>query len=107
MEIEVKMRIPAVTMPSADGPDIRTDHSDVRFTKRMTVPAMPQPGSSLEVTTRSGMTMPCTVTGADWHEARAVFVVFCRYAKRGMPADVYQALTRDPDWTKKALVEGL
>ena len=104
-EIEVNMRVPTLTLRSPDEADKRIDNSLVRFTRRIQVPAIPKPGDVLALTTAGGATaFECTVTRADWHEEKELFVVACTYSKRSLPPDTYTALVNDAEWTMKQLI---
>lgn len=104
-EIEVNMRVPTLTVRSPGEADKRIDNSAVRFTKRIQVPAIPKPGDVLTLSTAGGKTtFDCTVTRADWHEEKALFVVACAYAKRSLSVDTYSALVNDDEWTMKQLL---
>jgi len=104
-EIEVNMRVPTLTVRSPNEADRRIDNSAVRFTKRIQVPSLPKPGEVLALSTAGGRTtFECTVTRADWHEEKALFVVACTYAKRSLPFETYNALVNDEEWTMKQLL---
>ncbi|OLC51405.1 MAG: hypothetical protein AUH43_02800 [Acidobacteria bacterium 13_1_40CM_65_14] len=104
IDVEANMKIPRLTIRSANQPDKVIDNSTVRFIKRIQVPAIPKPGASLTLTTSGGQTFESTVTRADWHEEKSIFIVSCNYAKRSISADDYHALVNDPDWTMKPLI---
>src|SRR6202040_4091366 len=105
IEVEVSLKIPRVTVPAIErhqDPKI-IDNSSVRFTKLIHVPSIPKPGVSLQLTTRSGQPFDCSVTRAEWHEEKALFILACRYAKRSMTAEEYDALIHDADWHVRQL----
>jgi|RhiMetStandDraft_4_1073278.scaffolds.fasta_scaffold36061_2 hypothetical protein len=104
IDVEANMRIPRLTIRAPNQPDKVIDNSAVRFIKRIQVPAIPKPGAMLTLTASGGQTYESTVTRADWHEEKAMFVVSCSYAKRSISADDYHALVNDPDWTMKPLI---
>lgn len=104
IEVEVNMKIPRVTVRSANQDDKIIDNTSVRFTKRIKVPAIPKPGGSLQLTTSGREPFECTVTRVDWNEERALFVLSCNYSKRSISADEYGALVNDRDWTMKQLL---
>jgi hypothetical protein len=104
IDVEANMKIPRLTIRAANQPDKVIDNSAVRFIKRIQVPAIPKPGAPLTLTASGGQTYESTVTRADWHEEKAIFVVSCSYAKRSISADDYHALVNDPDWTMKPLI---
>src|SRR6266850_3986640 len=104
IDVEANMKIPRLTIRSPSQPDKVIDNSAVRFIKRIKVEAIPKPGAALTLTASGGQTFESTVTRADWHEEKAMFIVSCNYAKRSISADDYHALVNDPDWTMKPLI---
>ena len=80
------------------------DHASVRFRKLINVPAIPKPDETLELTTRSGITLPARVVRADWIETRELFVLSCQYANRSISREEYSGLAEDPDWELKPLI---
>jgi len=104
IEVEVNLRIPRVKVPFLDEKGFPIDNGSVRFTRLINVPSIPKPGESLQLTMGSGKIFECEVTRADWHHARDLFILSCRYAKRSIPADDCAALFNDPDWHVKPLL---
>ena len=102
--VEVNLRIPRVKVPVLDENGYPIDNGSVRFTKMITVPAIPKPGATLQLSTSSGKTFACEVTRADWVDDRELFVLSCRYANRSIPADECAALFNDADWRVKPLL---
>jgi hypothetical protein len=103
VRIEVNLRIPAVKQPRmANGYPINS--ADVRFIRSLDVPALPKPGVMLQLETKDGPRLECEVYRADWNDAIERFIVYCRYAKRSIPADEYNALFDDPDWEMRPLL---
>ena len=80
------------------------DNSSVRFRKRITVPSIPKPGESLQLTTRAGQPFEAKVVRADWSEDQNLFVVSCQFGNRSILAEEYGALVNDPDWQMKPLI---
>jgi hypothetical protein len=101
--IEVNMKIPSLTVPSSANANHRIDNSTVRFTKRISVDAIPKPGDWLQLSTRMGEPFECAVTRADWNEEKSLFIVSCAYPRRSITADEHSALLSDPDWAMKQL----
>jgi hypothetical protein len=66
--------------------------------------SIPKPEETLELTTRSGTTLPARVVRADWIESRELFVLSCQYANRSITAEEYAALSDDPEWELKPLI---
>lgn len=104
IDVEVNLKIPRVKAPVLDEKGYPIDNSMVRFTKLIQVPALPKPGAPIDLTIRSGQTLACEVTRADWHDERELFVLSCKYAKRSMPADECAALFSDAEWHMKPLL---
>jgi hypothetical protein len=104
MDVEVSLRIPNMKVRALDENGYPIDHSGVRFKKMLTVPAMPKPGESLELTTQAGKPFEAKVVRADWEEERGLFVVSCQYANRSITSEEHAALISDPDWQMKPLI---
>lgn len=81
------------------------DHSAVRFRKVIELPKVPKPEEPLELTTSSGKVLPARVVRSDWNENLGLFVVSCQYANRSITAEEYGALSSDPAWVMKHLLE--
>lgn len=81
------------------------DHASMRFRKVISVPKVPKPEEMLDLATTSGRTLQARVVRSDWNEDRGLFVVSCQYANRSITAEEYGALTDDPDWQLKHLLE--
>jgi hypothetical protein len=105
IDVEVNLAIPRIKNPVKDENGYPIDNGTIRFTKRMTVPALPKPGELLKLATSAGHEFDCTITRADWHEELAMFVLSCKYANRSIPADHCAALFSDLEWRKKPLLE--
>jgi hypothetical protein len=105
IDVEVNLRIPRLTIRSANAPDKVIDNSVVRFTRLAQVPAIPKAGEPLQLAARvPGETIDCVVTRADWSEEKSLFIVSCNYSKKSIPAADYEALVNDADWTMKPLI---
>jgi hypothetical protein len=100
VDIEVNLRVPSLTIKST-GPEPSKviNNSSNRFRKMMTVPAVPKAGDPLRVTVGADTTLDCNVTRVEWNDDRALFIVSCSLAGRGIPAVDYQSLINDPVWT--------
>lgn len=81
------------------------DHNSMRFRKVIEIPQFPRVGDSLELTTRGGRTLRATIAHTELDEPRSLFVLSCRYADRSITPDDYAALSSDPDWELKHLLE--
>lgn len=105
MEVEVRLRVPNMKVRALDENGYPIDHSSVRFRKVIELPKVPKPEEPLELTTSSGTTLPARVVRSDWNEGLGLFVVSCQYANRSITPDEYGALTSDPSWVMKHLLE--
>jgi hypothetical protein len=103
-EVEVSLRVPNMKVRALDENGYPIDHAAMRFRKRINVPSIPKPEETLQLTTRSGTTLPARVVRADWIESRELFVLSCQYANRSITAEEYAALSDDPDWELKPLI---
>jgi len=105
MEVEINLRIPAIKDPLKDTAGWPIDNGDVRFTKRVTTLTLPKVGDVVELMIRPEHTFQATVTRADWHEEKEMFVVGCKYSKQSIPRPEYLALMEDHEWTMKPLLK--
>lgn len=106
MDVEIELRVPSLTQPKdGDTPKKVINNTSVRFRKVIQVPAFPQPGSTLQLGTSSGSTFECTITRADWHHEKDMFVLSCRYVNKRITQPEYEALVNDPGWQLTLLPE--
>jgi len=103
IEVEVNLKIPSLTVRSAANAQMRIDNGSVRFSKRVTVEAIPKAGDRMMLSTRSTPSFECTVTRSDWSEEKNLFVVSCSYARRSITSEEHDALLSDPDWSARQL----
>ena len=103
-EVEINLRIPAVKDPLKNETGWPINNTDVRFSKRIRIETRPKPGDVIDLITQPDHLFQATVTRADWHEEKALFVVSCRYAKQSIPRPQYLALMADAEWTMKPLL---
>ena len=103
--VEISLRIPSLRIrrEGKDSPETIAN-SDVRFSKRLELEAIPKPGEVLKMAVSSGGTFECDVVRSEWHHEKNMFVVACRYSKRSISPDDYQALIDSTDWQAKALL---
>jgi hypothetical protein len=103
--VEISLRIPSLRIrrEGKDSPETIAN-SDVRFSKRLELDAIPKPGEVLKMAVSSGGTFECDVVRSEWHHEKNMFVVACRYSKRSISPDDYQALIDSTDWQAKALL---
>jgi hypothetical protein len=59
----------------------------------------------LALSTRGGDVLPATVVRVELDEPRELFVLSCQYGRRIITADEYAALSNDPDWQLKHLLD--
>jgi hypothetical protein len=104
MDVEINLKIPAIKDPLKDSTGWPINNADVRFTKRLTVPTLPKPGEAIQLTIGTTIPFQATVTRADWHEEREMFIVSCAYSKRSIPRTEYLALMEDQEWRMKPLL---
>lgn len=103
-DVEVSLRVPNMKNRALDENGYPIDHAAVRFRKMIQVHSIPKPDETLELSTRSGLTLPAKVVRTDWIESRELFVLSCQYANRSITAEEYRALTEDPEWELKPLI---
>ena len=105
IDVEINLRIPRLTIRSANAPDKVIDNSVVRFTRLAQVPSIPKAGDPLQLPARvEGEAIDCVVTRSDWSEDKSLFIVSCNYSKKSIAAVDYEALVNDADWTMKPLL---
>src|ERR1700730_6657803 len=104
IEVEVNLRIPRMKVPSLDEKGYPIDNSLIRFTKLITVPAIPKPGELIQLTKSDGSTFDCEVTRGDWTHDRGLFILACKYSKRSITAEECAALLNDAQWQVKPLL---
>ena len=104
IEIEINLRIPVVKEPLKDASGWPINNADVRFLKRITLPALPKAGEPVELEIKPDHRFTATVVASHWHEEKALFVVACRYAKTSIARTEYLAIMDDKEWTMKPLL---
>ena len=105
IEVEINLRIPAVRDPLKNEAGWPINNADVRFTRRVKTPSLPKPGHVVDLSAQPDHVFQATVTRADWHEEKAMFIVFCKYSKQSIPRPQYLALMADHEWTMKPLLQ--
>jgi hypothetical protein len=103
--VEISLRIPSLRIrrEGKDSPETIAN-SDVRFSKRLELDAIPKTGEVLKMAVSSGETFECDVVRSEWHHEKNMFVVACRYSKRSISPAEYQALIDSSDWQVRALL---
>ena len=103
--VEISLRIPSLRVRREGKEAMETvANSDVRFSKRVELEAIPKPGDVLTMGISSGATFECDVLRSDWHDEKNMFVVACRYSKRSIAPAEYQALLDSSDWQVRPLL---
>lgn len=103
--VEISLRLPSLRWRVTESSEeTLVDNKDVRFTKRVELPAIPKPGDMVAMTAGDGKPFPCEVTQANWHDDKNMFVVACRYGKRSVSPDDYRIIANSPDWVAKPLL---
>ncbi len=100
MDVEIELRIPTLTVRADNDEVKRIDNAHVRFRKTLQVPEFPKPGSVIQLRIGSTLVFDSTVSRADWHEEKQMFVVCCQYPLRRMFPEQYEALLNDPEWKR-------
>jgi hypothetical protein len=104
LDVEINLKIPRLKTPARDDRGYPIDTYAIRFTKTITVSMVPKEGTVLPLSTQSGQTFEAAVIRSDWHESREMFVVYCKFARRSIPQEIYDDLMRGEDWTAKPLL---
>jgi hypothetical protein len=103
--VEISLRIPSLRIRREDTDAVETiNNADVRFSKHIELDSIPKPGAVLQMATSVGGTFECQVVRSDWHHDKNRFVIACRYSRRSMSPDEYQALMNSSDWQVRALM---
>ena len=103
--VEMNMRVPSLTVRTEGQEPRRVDNSGVRFLKQLELPAIPKPGTTLEMMIGPAIRFPVTVTRADWSEDKNMFIVSCTHSNKSIPLASYEALVADDSgWTMKPLL---
>jgi hypothetical protein len=105
MPVEVRLRVPNMKARALDESGYPIDHASMRFRRVIELPKIPKPDEMLDLSTSSGKTLQARVVRADWNEGLGLFVLSCQYANRSITAEEYGALTSDPDWQLKHLLD--
>lgn len=103
--VELNLRIPSVKEPVKNEAGWPINSADVRLIRQVDLPALPKPGELIEVWAGPETPFHALVVRTDWHEAKAMFVVSCKYSKQSIPRPLYLALMEGSDWTIRPLVE--
>src|SRR5207249_12236979 len=99
------LRVPNMKERARDEKGYPIDHASMRFRKTIEIPTFPRAGEALELSTRSGRTIPTTINRVDVDEARGLLVLSCQFSRGSISADDYAALSTDPDWELKHLLD--
>lgn len=103
--VEISLRIPSLRVRAEGAKEKKVIANDgLRFSKRVELDAIPKPGHVLTMTSSSGLDFTCDVVRADWRDDKDAFVVACRYSKRTISPDEYEALLNASDWQMRTLL---
>ena len=100
MDVEIELRIPTFAVQKDDDTVGRIDNTHVRFRKIVQVPEFPKPGSAIQLRVGADLAFECTISRADWHEGKQLFVLCCQYPQRRISPAEYEALLNDPEWKR-------
>ena len=104
IDVEINLKIPRPKTPALDDHGYPIDTYAIRFTKMITVSMVPKEGGVLRLSTQSGQTFDAAVIRSDSHDAREIFIVYCKYSQRSISQAIYDDLMRGADWTAKPLL---
>ena len=102
--VEVSLRLPVRPHRDNSAPHPLEGQGELRFIKQTELATIPKPGDIFTMSA-AGLTFPCKVTQAAWHDSRNIFVIACQYGGRTrLSADDYHTIMHAPDWTAKTLL---
>ena len=101
--VEINLRLPSLRIKENGGEPRVVNNSDIRFTKNVELQSIPKPGELLTMSA-GGMTFPCEVIQANWHESKNMFVVACRFERRSISPAEYFAISDSAEWLTKPLL---
>jgi hypothetical protein len=103
--VVINLRIPSLTLRTEPLGEVRRISNDaVRFITRVELPSIPKVGDVLTLEAAPGMTFTCDVLTVNWRDNENAFVVACRYSKRTISPQEYQALLNAPQWENRPLL---
>jgi hypothetical protein len=105
MRAEIRLRVPNMKDRAKDSKGYPIDHSSMRFRRVIEIPRFPRVGDTVDLPTSAGRTLQATVVHAELDEPRSLFVLSCRYVDKSISPVDYAALSNDPDWELKHLLE--
>lgn len=105
MRAEIRLRVPNMKVRAKDLNGYPIDHASMRFRRVIEIPAFPRVGDTVDLPTSAGRTLQATVVHAELDEPRSLFVLSCRYAQKAISLDDYTALSDDPAWELKHLLD--
>jgi hypothetical protein len=105
MQAEIRLRVPNMKARAMDPKGNPIDHHSMRFRRVIEIPRFPHVGDTVDLPTSAGLTLQATVVHAELDEPRTLFVLSCRFAGKSISADDYAALSNDPEWELKHLLE--
>ena len=105
MRAEVRLRVPNMKNRVKNAEGYPIDHAEMRFRKIIEVAEMPHAGDRLALSTVGGRLLHASIVRVDLDEGRQLFILSCQYAERVITSDDYSALSDDPDWQLKHLLD--
>ena len=103
--VVINLRIPSLTLRTEPLGEVRRISNDaVRFITHVEVGAIPKVGDVLTLEASPGMTFTCDVLTVNWRDNENAFVVACRYSKRTISPQEYNALTNAQQWEARPLL---
>jgi hypothetical protein len=101
----INLRIPSLTVRAEPLGEVnRISNDAVRFITRIEVEAIPKVGDVLTLEAAPGMMFTCDVLTVNWRDTENAFVVACRYSKRTISPQEYNALTNAQHWEARPLL---
>ena len=103
--VVINLRIPSLTVRTDPAGEVRRISNDaVRFITHVELETIPKVGDVLTLEAAPGATFTCDVLTVNWRDSENAFVVACRYSKRTISPQEYQALTGAEKWEARPLL---
>ena len=103
--MEVRLRVPNMKNRVKNAEGYPIDHAEMRFRKIIEVDEIPHAGDLLALSTSRGRVLNASIVRVDLDEDRQLFILSCQYGERVITLDDYSALSEDPDWQLKHLLD--
>jgi len=105
MRAEVRLRVPNMKNRVKNAEGYPIDHAEMRFRKIIEVDEIPHAGDLLALSTSRGRVLNASIVRVDLDEERQLFILSCQYGERVITLDDYAALSDDPEWQLKHLLD--